>query len=412
MAGGKWIWQSTAWPGLTYDLVRLTDPLRRARMELGRLFGQAEMIGADEVARLERDVWSLEAVSTAAIEGETLDLASVRSSVGRRLGIRSDFLAAVPRNVEGLLDVMESAAADWDSDLTADRLHRWQAALFPAGGSALRPIETGRYREHDDPMEIVSGPVGRETVHYVAPPSSAVRPEMHNFLEWFNRTRNTSLDGILRAGLAHVWFETIHPYEDGNGRVGRAIVDLALAQDARKPTRLHGLSIHLRRHQKDYYQSLNHAQRSAGDVTDWLAWFAGAFADSCRASAELIGESLERARFWSEHKAIAINQRQRKVLGKMLDAGRGQFEGGLTQRKYAALTGVSAVTAWRDIEDLLSKKLITQGQGAGRATHYNIGIPGWEWRRGDLGDRIADGEAVIVAVAPKRRRPGYRRRRS
>jgi len=384
MAYQTWVWQSPAWPNLTYKLDLLAEPLRHARSELGRLFGQAEMIGADEVARVERDVWSKEAVSTAAIEGETLDLASVRSSVGRRLGIASDFVATVPRNIEGLLDVMESAAADFDSALTAERLNRWQAALFPAGGSALRPVVTGRYREHDAPMEIVSGPIGKTTVHYVAPPSAAVRSEMHSFLEWFNRTRNTSLDGVLRAGLAHVWFETIHPYEDGNGRVGRAIIDMALAQDAHKPTRLHGMSIQLRRQQKEYYHALNQAQRGEGDVTEWLTWFAHAFADSCRASAELIAESLVRARFWSDHKDVVINQRQRKVLGKMLDAGPGRFERGLTARKYVAMTGISAVTAWRDIEDLLTKKLITRGQGAGRATHYNVGIPGWEWR-GDVG---------------------------
>jgi Fic family protein len=379
MPDKAWIWQSPKWPNLTYKMELLSESLRRARTEFGRLLGRAEMISAEDIMRVEHDVWSKEAVSTAAIEGETLDLAIVRSSVGRRLGISSDFVATVPRNIEGLLDVMESAAADWDSELTADRLNRWQSALFPAGGSALRSVATGRYREHDDPMEIVSGPIGSETVHYVAPPSAAVRPEMHSFLEWFNRTRDTSLDGILRTALAHVWFETIHPYEDGNGRVGRAIIDMALAQDARKPTRLHGMSIQLRRQQKDYYNSLNQAQRSSGDVTEWLAWFANAFADSCRATAELIGESLARARFWSDHKNVVINQRQRKVLGKMLDAGPGQFEGGLTVRKYTALTGISVVTAWRDIEDLLTKKLITQGQGAGRATHYNVGIPGWEW---------------------------------
>jgi Fic family protein len=381
MTQQAWIWQSSAWPNLTYNVDLLAEPLRRARFELGRLFGQAEMIGAEEVARVERDVWSKETVSTAAIEGETLDLASVRSSVGRRLGIASDFVASVPRNIEGLLDVMESAAADFDSELTAERLHRWQAALFPAGGSLLRRVATGRYRELDTPMEIVSGPPGKTTVHYVGPPSAAVRSEMHTFLEWFNRTRDSSLDGVLRAGLAHLWFETIHPYEDGNGRVGRAIIDMALAQDAHKPTRLHGMSIQLRRRQKEYYHSLNEGQRSAGDVTQWLDWFADAFADSCRASAELIGESLVRARFWSDHKNVGLNQRQRKVLGKMLDAGPGRFEGGLTARKYVAMTGISAATAWRDIEDLLAKKLITQGQGAGRATYYDIAIAGWEWRQ-------------------------------
>jgi len=249
-------------------------------MDWGRLFGRAEMISADELVRVERDIWSEEAVSTAAIEGEALDLASVRSSVARRLGINPDFGEAVPRNVEGLLDVMESAAADWDSVLGNERLCRWQAALFPQGGSPLRAIATGRYRSHDDPMEIVSGPIGRQRVHYVAPPSAAVRAEMHNFLEWFNRTKGTILDGVLRAGLAHLWFESIHPFEDGNGRVGRAIIDMALAQDARRPTRLHGVSTELRRRQKDYYEALNQAQRGAGDVTSWLVWFTRAFADS------------------------------------------------------------------------------------------------------------------------------------
>jgi Fic family protein len=337
------------------------------------------MIGADELARVERDIWSMEAVSTAAIEGEALNLASVRSSVGRRLGINPDFVALVPRNVEGLLDIMESAAAGWDSELDTERLGRWQGALFPDGGTPLRTIEVGRYRSHDGPMRIVSGPAGREKIHYVAPPSAAVRAEMRSFLEWFNRTRSTSLDGILRAGLAHLWFESIHPFEDGNGRIGRAIIDMALAQDVRSPTRLHGVSTELRRRQRDYYEALNEAQRGDGDVTAWLEWFTSAFADSCQSSAEMIGESLMRARFWSDHKHSALNDRQRKVLNKMLDAGPGRFEGGLTQRKYTAMTGTSTATAWRDIEDLLNKQMIVHGKGAGRATHYNLAIPGWGW---------------------------------
>jgi Fic family protein len=382
MNAAPWIWTSPAWPSLTYDLEQLGEPLRRARVEHARLFGKAEAIGVDELARVQRDVWSGDAVATAAIEGEALDLASVRSSVARRLGITSDFIAAVPRNIEGLLDVMESAAADWDSELTEDRLCRWQAALFPAGGSALRSIETGCYRSHDDPMQIVSGPIGYEKVHYVAPPSASVRAEMHSFLEWFNRTRSTSNDGILRAGLAHVWFESIHPFEDGNGRIGRAIIDIALAQDARKPTRLHGVSTALRRRQKSYYDALNQAQRGTGDVTAWLEWFTTVFTESCQASAALVEESLVRARFWSDHNHFDLNERQRKVLNKMLEAGPGRFEGGLTQRKYVGMTGVSAVTAWRDMEDLVKKGLIEQGDAAGRSTYYNLAIPGWAWSRG------------------------------
>jgi Fic family protein len=374
-----WIWQASQWPDLTYDFERIAESLRQARIEFGRLFGKAEMIGASELRHVEQDVWSEDAVSTAAIEGERLNLQSVRSSVGRRMGVTSDFVAAVPREVEGLLDVMESAAGEWDSTLNEEKLCRWQAALFPAGGSALRTFQSGRYRSHDDPMEIVSGPVGHETVHYVAPPSPAVRSEMQKFLEWFNRSRTSSVDGILRAGLSHIWFESIHPFEDGNGRVGRAILDMALAQDARRPTRLHGVSIELRRRQREYYDTLNQAQRGAGDVTEWLKWFADAFAESCRSSGRVIGESLVRARFWSDHRDVALNGRQRKVISKMLEAGPGKFEGGLTQRKYAAMTGISPVTGWRDIEDLNKKGLIAPGAGRGRASHYNLAIEGWQW---------------------------------
>lgn len=391
MTDTAWIWTSPAWPRLTYDLERLAGSLSRARAEGGRLFGKAEAVGAGELALVQRDVWSGEAVATAAIEGEALDLVSVRSSVARRLGINPEFVASVPRNVEGLLDVMESAAADWDSDLTEERLYRWQASLFPAGGSALRSIETGRYRSHDDPMQIASGPIGREVVHYEAPPSAAVRAEMRNFLDWFNRTRGTSLDGILRAGLAHVWFESIHPFEDGNGRIGRAIVDMALAQDARLPTRLNGVSAELRRRQVAYYEALNQAQRSTGDVTAWLEWFTNVFADSCQASTAPIDEALVRARFWGEHKHVALNARQRKVINKILEAGAGRFEGGLTQRKYVGMTGASPATASRDITDLVSKGILVLGNAAGRSTYYNLAIPGWGWpslTRGRVGQVV------------------------
>jgi len=383
MPDTTWIWTSSAWPNFGYDLARLAEPLRRARVEGGRLFGKAEAIGAHESALVQRDVWSAEAVATAAIEGESIDLASVRSSVARRLGITPEFVAAVPRNVEGLLDVMESASADWDSDLTEERLCRWQASLFPAGGSAIRSIETGRYRSHKDPMRIISGPVGRETVHYEAPPSAAVRAEMRNFLDWFNRTREASLDGILRAGLAHVWFESIHPFEDGNGRIGRAIVDMALAQDARLPTRLHAVSTELRRRQDAYYDALNLAQRGTGDVTAWLEWFTNIFADSCQSSSTLIHEALVRARFWSEHKAAKLNERQRKVINKMLEAGAGRFEGGLTQRKYVAMTSASRATASRDISALINKGVLVPGAAAGRSTYYDLSIPGWGWKSAD-----------------------------
>lgn len=385
MLADQWIWSSPTWPALSFDTTRLLLAVGAARQACGRIAGQASVLCSGDLALVQLEIWSGEAVATAAIEGESLNLASVRSSVARRLGISSEFVAAVPRNVEGLLDVMESAAAEWDSELTEERLGRWHAALFPAGGTALRTIATGGYRTHEDPMQVVSGPVGRETVHYEAPPSAAVRAEMRSFLDWFNHTRREPLDGILRAGIAHAWFESIHPYEDGNGRIGRAIVDMALAQDARAPTRLHGISMEMRRRQAEYYEALNRAQRSSGDVTDWLAWFVDAYVRACRASAALVDESLARARFWAEHRNVSLNDRQRKVLNRMLEAGPGKFEGGLTPRKYVGLTGASPVTASRDIGALVKAGLLVRGAGGGRSAHYNLALAGWEWKPADRG---------------------------
>ena len=373
----RWIWQSPSWPNLTFDAARLAGPLALARQESGALFGKAAAVGLKEQTVLEREVWSREAVATAAIEGEAIDLAAVRSSVARRLGLARQ-ASAVPRNVEGLLDVMENAADDWEQPLTRERLCAWQAALFPVA-SNLRNLVVGDYRSGDDPMQIVSGPHGREIVHYQAVASSAVRAEMHAFLEWFNRP--AGIDGLLRAGLAHVWFESIHPFDDGNGRIGRAIVDLALAQDARRSSRLLGVSAAMRHRQEAYYDALNAAQRGDGDVTSWLEWFLDTYTDACRTSTALIGEALARARFWTDHRAVPLNEMQRRVLGKMLDVGPGRFQGGLTARKYVVLTGTTRVTASRHIADLLDKGLIVRAAGpSGRSTRYDLAITGWEWR--------------------------------
>jgi Fic family protein len=373
----RWIWQAPSWPYLTFDAARLARPLALARQESGALFGKAAAIGLEEQAVLEREVWSHEAVATAAIEGEAIDLAIVRSSVARRLGLARQG-SAVPRNVEGLLDVMENAADDWEQPLTRERLCAWQAALFPAA-SNLRNLVVGEYRRDDDPMQIVSGLHGREIVHYQAVAGSAVRAEMHAFLEWFNRT--AELDGLLRAGLAHVWFESIHPFDDDNGRIGRAIVDLALAQDARRSSRLLGVSAAMRHRQEAYYDALNAAQRGDGDVTRWLEWFLDTYSEACRTSTTLIGEALARARFWTDHRAVPLNEMQRRVLGKMLDAGPGRFQGGLTARKYVVIAGTTRVTASRHIADLLEKGLIVRAAGpSGRSTRYDLAIAGWEWR--------------------------------
>ena len=377
----RWVWQSQSWPTFPYDEQALAAPLARARLAQGRLLGKAEAVGAHGFASALRELWTGEAVATAEIEGETLNVDAVRSSVARRLGIASSFAAAVPRHIEGLLDVMEDAAARWDSPLTEERLCTWQAALFPTGYSGLRRIEVGRFRSHPEPMQVVSGPMGHETVHYEAPPSAAVRAEMRSFFDWFNRTRQVTAggpaDGLVRAGLAHLWFEAIHPFEDGNGRIGRAVLDMALAQDARLGHRLHGLSQEFRDRQSEYYDRLNHAQRGSSDTTSWLLWLLDAFEASCSRGAALIDESVARARFWNEHKDIALTERQRKALNRMLEAGPGRFEGGMTARKYAALTKTSGPTATRELVDLVQKDLLVP-RGEGRSRRYELTIPGWE----------------------------------
>src|ERR1700736_6047900 len=267
----RWIWNSPTWPKLRYDQDRLIEPLSRTRDMAGRLRGRADAIGEDELTLIEGEVWAGNAVATSAIEGEVLDMAAVRSSVASRLGAAPALLATVPRNVEGLLDVMNDAAANWQSELSEERLIGWQAALFPGGRSGLRRVETGTFRTQGDPMRIVSGPAGREIVQYVAPPSAATRAEMRSFLDWFNGTQDSAaIDGILRAGIAHLWFESIHPFADGNGVIGRAIIDMAISQDMRLASRLHGVSMELQRRQTDYYSALNHARRGTGDATEWL----------------------------------------------------------------------------------------------------------------------------------------------
>ena len=378
----QWVWQSEAWPHFNLNMEVLAESLARARHAQGKLIGKAESVGAQGFSGPLQEMWTAEALATAEIEGEKLNVDAVRSSVARRLGIASSFTAAVPRHVEGLLDVMEEAAAQWDSDLTATRLCVWQGALFPTGHSGLHRVQVGTFRTHAEPMQIVSGPIGSEKVHYEAPPSAAVPAEMRSFLEWFNRTRTGTVggpsDGLVRAAVAHLWFECIHPFEDGNGRIGRAVLDMALAQDARLGHRLHGLSEEFRDQRQAYYDQLNRAQRGSGEATGWVLWFLEAFRASCARTSALIDESITRAQFWSEHRDVELTERQRKAVNRMLEAGPGRFEGGMTPRKYASLTGTSGPSATRELADLVRKNVLAP-RGAGRSRRYELTIPGWEW---------------------------------
>ena len=328
-----------------------------------------------------QEVFFQEVMSTSAIEGENLDPASVRSSVLRKLGIEPPVGSERSRQIDDLVDVIQDAIIGFDQPLDHDRLFRWQAALFPSGISGLQRIAVGKYRDHADAMQIVSGLPGKEVVHYTAPPSAHVAFEMNQFLQWFSRTtpvaaQAAELDGIARAAIAHVWFETIHPFEDGNGRIGRAIVDMAMAQDLGAPTRLFSLSSQMLNDRTGYYEALSAAQHGSTDVSAWVHWFANALSQACVASSALLDAAIEKSKFWAMHSQISLNERQRKVIQRLLNDGDGGFLGGLNVQKYIKMTGTSKPTATRDLSDLVRYGLLL-ARGQGKAVRYYVAVPGW-----------------------------------
>ena len=365
-----YIWAKPGWPVFTFRENALAVPLSRARLAQGKVLGLAHGIGLTHYPEVLQDIWVSEAIATAGIEGEKLDLEQVRSSVLRRTGGAGRTTSS--RDIEGLVEVMDDATRNFSDKLTHVRLCNWQAALFPTGRSGLTRIAVGKYRTHIDPMRIVSGRAGREKVHYIAPPSVTVHAEMTRLLAWFRDTGpvgKVAIDGLARAAIAHLWFESIHPFEDGNGRVGRALCDLALSQDAKSPARLYSLSHQLHENRADYYDQLNAAQRGETDVTDWVVWFAGQFDAACEKSASVIRSAKGKARFWRA--APEMNIRQKKVVQKLLDAGPGGFEGGMSADKYGNLTGTSKATATRDLTDLADKGVL-EITGHGRGTRYEL----------------------------------------
>jgi Fic family protein len=273
-----------------------------------------------------------------------------------------------------LVEVILDATQKYDKTLSVNRLKGWHAALFPTGHSGLHKIRVGQWRGKD-PMRVVSGPVGREKIHFEAPPGEVVEAEMKEFLQWWELSlKNT--DGILRAGLAHFYFVTIHPFEDGNGRIARALTDMALAQDEKLKIRYYSLSSQIMEERDGYYDALEKCSKSGStDVTDWLTWFLGCYQRAIRRSDKIIGNVLAKADFWQEHAQTELNGRQKKVLNRILEAGQGNFIGGLTTRKYVSITKVSRATAFREISDMLDKKVLRQLPGKGRSVHYNLVWP-------------------------------------
>ena len=367
----KYIWQATQWPKLTWQSEVLLPAISKARFAQGKLLAKVTSLGFKHSQEACANILIEEVIKTSAIEGEKLNRDSVRSSVARHLGLPSAGLPPVNRAVDGLVEVLLEATQKYDKPLTASRLKRWQAGLFPTGWSGLSKIHVGKWRPLKMPMRVVSGPFGREKTHYEAPPGEKVEKEIKDFLNWWKASLGKE-DGLLRSGLAHFYFVTIHPFEDGNGRIARALTDMALAQDEKLSTRFYSLSSQIMEERKDYYDILEACQKSSGDVTSWLKWYLECYTHAVEKVEKLIADVLAKARFWQDRSQIQINERQRKVINRLLDAGRDGFQGGLTTRKYVAMAKVSRATAFREISDLVENEFLIENSAKGRSVSYDL----------------------------------------
>lgn len=362
-----YIWQQKNWPHLIWDTDRLLMPLGECRLLQGKLLSRVAGLGFNLGTQARAEILVEETIKTSAIEGEQLDVRSVRSSVARRLGLPAAGMP-VDRRIDDLVSVLLDATQNFEQPLTFERLWGWHAALFPSGYSGMHKIKVGGWREGAEPMRVVSGPLGREKVHYEAPPSGRVAEEMDAFLAWWDES-NGKVEGIVRAAVAHLWFVTIHPFEDGNGRVARALTDLALAQDDKQSVRYYSLSTQIMAERESYYGVLEKSQKGTCDITEWLAWFLGSFARAIERSENILDGVFSKSEFWRRHEQEKLTDRQKKAVNRLVDEG--DFEGGLTTQKYASMTHCSRATAFREL-DQLTELGILRRDGQGRAVRYRL----------------------------------------
>ena len=363
-----YLWQAPDWPRWRYDLNVLAAPLAEVSNAQGLLLGRLADVGLG--LRDEANLLALteDVLKTSAIEGEQLNLASVRSSVARRLGVDIGALAPVDRHVEGVVDMIFDATTNHRKPLTAKRLFGWHAALFPTGYSGMSEIIVGDWRDDaQGPMQVVSGPLHRQKVHYEAPPARRLAREVTRLLNWINTTSPVE-PALLRAGLGHLWFVTLHPFDDGNGRIARAIGDLLLARADGSPQRFYSLSAQIQRERKAYYEILERTQKGDMDVTPWLLWFLQMLSAAVNQAHLTLDAVLMKARFWQRIAGTPLNGRQVKVLNRLLDG----FEGKLTSSKWAALAKCSSDTALRDLNELVALDLLHRSAAGGRSTSYEL----------------------------------------
>ena len=362
-----YIWSRKGWPTFTWNNDALAGLLARVSREQGRLLGKMEGLGFDLRDEAHLQTLTEEVVTSSEIEGETLAREQVRSSIARQLGMDVGGLVPADRNIDGIVEMMLDATGNYAAPLTEDRLFGWHAALFPTGRSGMHKILVGQWRDDSGgPMQVVSGPMGRQKVHYEAPPAGRLPEDMARFLAWFEAPGD--VDPLVIAGLAHLHFVTIHPFDDGNGRIARAIADMALARADGSAQRFYSMSAQIRIERNDYYTLLERTQKGELDVTPWLSWFLQCLYRAIEAAQEKLAAVMNKARFWEQFAKEPLNKRQIKVLNRILDG----FEGKLTTSKWAKLAKCSQDTAYRDILDLIDRGALRKDPGGGRSTSYSL----------------------------------------
>jgi Fic family protein len=363
-----YIYQLPNWPRFTWKQDQIAALLTDVRHRQGRLMGRMEGMGFNLQAEASLQTLTLDVLKSSEIEGELLDADQVRSSIARRLGMDIVGLVPADRHVEGIVEMMLDATQQYPQPLSEDRLFGWHAALFPTGRSGMHKIVVGAWRDNkkDDPMQVVSGAMGKEKVHYEAPDAVRLSTEMNQFINWFNE--DISMDAVIKAAVAHLWFVTIHPFDDGNGRIARAITDMQLARTDGTSQRFYSMSAQIRKERREYYDILEITQKGSLDISKWLIWFLQCLDRAIAATDETLATVLKKARFWERHSNTFLNNRQRLMLNKLLDG----FEGKLNTSKWAKITKTSQDTALRDIIDMVDKRILVKETSGGRSTSYTL----------------------------------------
>jgi Fic family protein len=362
-----YLYNNQNWPIFEWNSEKLLPLLSYVRNQQGKLIGKMGALGFELRNEANLEILTLDIIKSSEIEGEILNKEQVRSSIARRLGLEISGLVYSDRNVDGIVDLMIDATKNFDKELNKERLFSWHAALFPTGQSGMYKIITGNWRDDSTgPMQIVSGALGKEKVHYLAPPAPQLENEMQLFFDWFNLEQKTDL--VVKAAIAHLWFVTIHPFEDGNGRISRALSDMLLARSDEQSYRFYSMSTQLRKERNAYYDILEKTQKSSLDITNWLEWFLNSLLHAIENSEKLLEKIIYKHSFWVKHTRVNINDRQRKILNMLMD----DFEGVLNTSKWAKIGKCSQDTALRDIQDLIDKEIMVKREQGGRSTNYEL----------------------------------------